>query len=287
MVVKRNGCITNPLTDISGTRATRPFDTILLHTILLALSVSLSDTPSVLIVIAMEDEAKPFIEHLGVEKQDSFFSSNLPFQAFSGKYEGCSVTVVTNGKDAVYGTGVDNVGTVPAAMVTYLALEKLPETDLVLNAGTCGGFQKKGAKIGSVFLTSAVANHDRRIQIPPFIPYGIGKVESPSTANLQKEFGWQTGVCTTGNSLDHTPEDDTNMDTNDASVKDMEGASIAWAAKLASKEYVGVKVVTDIVDGDRPTQDEFLENLGTAAKSLQDALPKVIGYDCGKKLSEL
>jgi 5'-methylthioadenosine nucleosidase len=45
--------------------------------------------------------------------------------------------------------------------------------------------------------------------------------------------------------------------------------------------------VTDIVDGDRPAQEEFMENLSVAAKSLQDALPKVIEFVCGKTVSEL
>ena len=48
-----------------------------------------------------------------------------------------------------------------------------------------------------------------------------------------------------------------------------------------------IKSVTDIVDGDRPTQDEFLENLGTAAQALKDTLPKVIEFMAGKTVEEL
>jgi 5'-methylthioadenosine nucleosidase len=47
------------------------------------------------------------------------------------------------------------------------------------------------------------------------------------------------------------------------------------------------QVVTDIVDGDRPTADEFLENLGAAARSLQEAVPKTIDFVAGKRLSDL
>jgi 5'-methylthioadenosine nucleosidase len=45
---------------------------------------------------------------------------------------------------------------------------------------------------------------------------------------------------------------------NNASVKDMEAAAIAYVAELAGVPFFGVKVVTDIVDGDRPTQVFFL-----------------------------
>lgn len=48
-----------------------------------------------------------------------------------------------------------------------------------------------------------------------------------------------------------------------------------------------VKAVTDIVDGDRPTAEEFLENLHSAAAALQGTLPKVLGFLAGKELQAL
>lgn len=243
---------------------------------------------NVVIAIAMEAEAAPFIEHLKLENDPSFFNSKSPFQAYTGTHENCKLTVVTNGKDHVHDTQVDNVGTVPAALVTYLTLDKLDgEVDLLINAGTCGGFKRKGAEIGDVYLTTAVANHDRRIPIPDFVPYGIGKIDSLDVSNLAKVMNAKTGVCTTGNSLDAHDVDDVHMSSNDASVKDMEAAAIAWSCSLHETPHFGLKVVTDIVDGDKPTQEEFFENLGTAAKSLQEALPKVIEHVCGRKHDEL
>lgn len=243
---------------------------------------------SIAIAIAMEAEAKPFIDHLNLIEDKKFFSSKSPFQAFRGEYENCMLTVITNGKDHIHDTKVDNVGTVPAALATYLALEKLDGTcDLLINAGTCGGFKRKGAEIGDVFFTTAVANHDRRIPIPDFVPYGIGKIDSVDVSNLAKLMNAKMGVCTTGNSLDKHDIDDFHMESNDASVKDMEAAAIAWSCQLHNTPYFGLKVVTDIVDGDKPTQEEFFENLGAAAKSLQDALPKVVELICGKSHNEL
>ena len=53
------------------------------------------------------------------------------------------------------------------------------------------------------------------------------------------------------------------MKNNEASVKDMEAAAIAWSVALHNRTtFLGVKVVTDIVDGDKPTQEEFLEQVG-------------------------
>ena len=67
----------------------------------------------------------------------------------------------------------------------------------------------------------------------------------------------------------------------------MEAASIAWIAEYTNTPFVCVKVVTDIVDGDRPTHEEFLENLHIASDSLQTVVPKVIDFMLGKKFSEL
>ena len=241
---------------------------------------------SVIVAIAMEAEAAPFIDHLKLESEEGFFPSTTPFHAFSGSHGTCRVTVVTNGKDQVYETGVDNVGTVAASMATFLALEKLPETDVLINAGTCGGFRRKGAEIGNVFVTTAVANHDRRIPIPGFTEYGVGRSEQKGENHpmlpekVAEHLNHKLGVCTTGNSLDKTPEDETHMLANDAAVKDMEAAAIAWSCALHDTPFLGLKVVTDIVDGEFPTQEEFLENLHAASKSLQEALPKVLDYVC-------
>jgi len=248
----------------------------------------------VLVAIAMEAEAVPFVEHLGLEKDDSLFESHLPFLAYTGTHKDAKVTVVTNGKDAVYDTGVDNVGTVPAALATYLALHKLKDSvDLLINAGTSGGFRRKGAAIGDVFLTTAVSNHDRRIAIPGFDSYGVGLLENSSSdtilspESLASQLGFKTGIVSTGNSLDKTQECEKNMLANDASVKDMEAAAIAWSCALLQKPFLGVKVVTDIVDGDFPSQEEFLANLSTAAKSLQEALPRVLDAVIGKSYGDL
>jgi 5'-methylthioadenosine nucleosidase len=64
----------------------------------------------------------------------------------------------------------------------------------------------------------------------------------------------------------------------EASVKDMEAAAIAWVAELSSTPFFSLKVVTDIVDGERPTHEEFLENLSSAASVLQKKLPEVIDF---------
>lgn len=235
---------------------------------------------------AMEAESKPFIERLGL-KQDtpSKLLGPAPCISYSGSLpNGLVVHVVWNGKCDTH--LCDNVGTVPASLSAYLAIQAF-NPDLVISAGTAGGFKAQGAAIGDIFLSSNIINHDRRIPIPGFDSYGIGKTSSTSTPALQASLGFKSGVVSSGNSLDYTDKCLVIMNEHEAAVKEMEAAAIAWVCGIYKKPFVCVKSITDIVDGSRPAHEEFLENLGTAARSLQDALPRVLDFIAGKKLSDL
>jgi 5'-methylthioadenosine nucleosidase len=249
----------------------------------------------ILILMAMSAEASPLISRLSltaVAQAPATSSStfSLPYETYTGSFtNSMSITLLTSGKCATH--GVDNVGTLHAGLMTMYALREVQGSDkydLVLNAGTCGGFISKGCSIGSVCIPEHAAFHDRRITIPgtPFEAYGDGKThchtgESGNVtqiSSIRESLNYLGGGVTTGDSLDHTAEDMLKMMANGSTVKDMEGAAIAKVCELAGIGYLGVKVVTDLVDGERPAFEEFLENLGTAAKSLEEAVPKILEF---------
>lgn len=241
---------------------------------------------NVLIAFAMEAEATPFITKLGLIKDDPpKIAGPAPCVTFSGALpSGLKVHVVWNGKCST--NAVDNVGTVPACLSSYLAIMAF-QPDLVISAGTAGGFKSQGAAIGDIFLSKEIVNHDRRIPIPGFDKYGIGLIKSPSVPNLQAALGLKLGVVSSGNSLDYTDKCMEIMGQHQAAVKEMEAAAIAWVCELFGTPLLCIKSITDIVDGGRPSQDEFLENLHTAAAALQENLPKVLEFVAGKELSAL
>lgn len=151
------------------------------------MSTIVSDPPSdaikhVLVLIAMEAEATPLLKLLNLATIPST-PKNAPCIIHSGLYKGCTVSVVTNGKCSKF--GVDNVGTVPAALSTYLAINQL-NPDLIINAGTAGGFKAKGASIGDAYICSHMKNHDRRIPIPGFTEYGTGSYTAFPSPNIIK-----------------------------------------------------------------------------------------------------
>jgi len=251
------------------------------------MSAPTSEQKHVLVLIAMDAEAAPFLQRLQLKEAPLAGPAWLPCKAYTGDYNDMRITVVTNGKwRAGQADAVDNVGTTPAALAAFAAISSLQPT-LVINAGTAGGFKSKGACIGDTFVTTMHRHHDRRITIPGWDDYARGHHEAHSCEKLRSVLGFKGGVVTTGNSLDATETDRIIMSSNDASVKDMEAAAIAWVAEMAAVPFFALKCVTDIVDGDQPTHEEFLQNLGTAAASLQVSLISVVDYLVGKTASEL
>ncbi|GAY65343.1 hypothetical protein CUMW_240370, partial [Citrus unshiu] len=213
---------------------------------------------SVVIIIAMQTEAMPLVNKFELkEDQDSVFPEGVPWVRYHGTYKDLHLNIIWPGKDT--SLEVDSVGTISASLVTYASIQAL-KPDLIINAGTAGGF--KGASIGDVFLISDVAFHDRRIPIP---------------------------VCklSTGDSLDMSSQDETSITANDATIKDMEGAAVAYVADLFKVPAIFVKAVTDLVDGDKPTAEEFMQNLVAVTAALEQSVSQVIDFINGKRFSEL
>eukprot|EP00798_Chlamydomonas_sp_ICE-L_P020726 gene20726-27541_t len=245
----------------------------------------MSTIKKVLVVFAMEAEAMPFINHMALKMDEpAVIAAPAPCVTFSGQASGMDLHVVWNGKCAT--NAVDNVGTVPAALASYLAIQAF-KPDVVISAGTAGGFKSQGAAIGDIFISSSLVHHDRRIPIPGFDAYGVGHAEAVPTPKLQASLGFKQGVVSSGNSLDYTEKCMEIMTSKNVAIKEMEAAAIAWVCGLFETPFFGVKSVTDIVDGDKATQDEFMENLSAAAQSLQANLPKVLEFMAGKTISEL
>ncbi|KAK6946383.1 Nucleoside phosphorylase domain [Dillenia turbinata] len=240
---------------------------------------------TIVIVIAMQTEALPLVNKFQLtEDVDSVFPKGVPWVRYHGFYKDLNINIIWPGKDTTL--GVDSVGTISASLVTYASIQAL-QPDLLINAGTAGGFKAKGACIGDVFLASEVAFHDRRIPIPVFDQYGVGLRRTFQTPNLLKELNLKVGRLSTGDSLDMSQPDEAAIMENDATVKDMEGAAIAYVADLLSVPAVFVKAVTDIVDGDKPTAEEFLQNLVAVTAALGQSVTQVVDFISGKCLSDL
>ncbi|XP_068483478.1 5'-methylthioadenosine nucleosidase-like isoform X4 [Phaseolus vulgaris] len=229
---------------------------------------------NIVIVVAMEMEALPIVNRFRLTRQPhSSFPERVPWVRYGGTYKDLSINLIWPGKD-------------PASAIGHCFVLSATSPDPFLS-GTTGGFKAKGASIGDIFIISGCAFHDRRIPIPGFDLYGVGLRKAFDTPNLIKELNLKVGRLSTGNSLDMTLQDESLIMANDATVIDMEGAAIAYVADLLKVPAIFVKAVTNIVDGDKPIVEEFLENLAAVADALDPAVEQVVNFINGNSLSEL
>lgn len=226
------------------------------------------------LIIAMEAEARPLIERFGLQRVEDYFAP-LPTLLYQGIIGGKELSLVLNGKQH----GLDLVGCEAATLTAQVAIDRLCP-DLILNAGTCGAFRARGAAIGDVYLSRGpVMFHDRRVgDDGGWHDMGIGNYPTMDAAPMAADLGLKLGKVTTGSSLDMLDRDLEIILAEGGELKDMEAGAIAYVASLHSVPLVCIKSVTDLVDGGRPTEEEFHENLALASLALRDACVKVIQY---------
>jgi nucleoside phosphorylase len=196
-----------------------------------------------------------------------------------------TVVVSINGKDRRH--GVDKIATQPAVLNAYVTtLHRRP--DLVISAGTAGGWAKHGTQVGDVFVSrDHFVFHDRRIALPGFEDYGIGTYPTVDASGLAAALGLKQGVVSSGNSLDESAEDREAFARSGAMVKEMEAAAVAWVADLLSVPMMAIKSITDLVDSPAPTSEQFLMNLRHASQRLTDVLMEVFDYCDGRTIQDL
>lgn len=221
-------------------------------------------------IVAMQQEAQPFIDHYGVEEVKDFFAP-LPCKL----YRKDDLYIVHNGK--IHGSNI--IGCEAAAMTTTLAMERL-HPDIVVTSGTCGGFKSEGADIADVFIGNRAMFHDRRV--PGDDEWGTQALGNYSvwegSQKMAEALGLPMAKLTTGSSLDMQPCDLEIIKANGGQLKDMEGAAVAFTCSLYNVPIIIVKSVTDLCDSGAETFEEFSKNLEKACESLRQANVRVIDY---------
>ena len=228
------------------------------------------------IIVAMRSEAMPLVDTLGLKKQEGILPRGVPFECFTGKSGHKQISVVLGGSNTEH--GVDNVGTLPASLMTWLAIEHL-DPDLIVNAGTAGGIAEQGCEVGDVFLSEGdFCFHDRRIPLPGYREYGVGSHPSVDTSEMAASLGYKRGRISTGDSLDMTDTDLEMIQANKAVLKEMEAAAVAWVCRMTETPMFAVKVVTDLIDRSVSTEKQFTANLRRAVSNLKQSVSRIVEY---------
>lgn len=224
----------------------------------------------------MRAEAQPLIDYYGLEEQEGFFSP-LPCKLYrpSSKLpslfrEGLGVSLILNGVDH----DRDLIGCEAAAVTTQAAIIKL-QPDLVISCGTCGGWQRYGARVGQTYIADGVMFHDRRVPGDnEWDTQGLGNYPVwEGSWRIAEALGLPMGKVTTGSSFDLSPEEDALIDANGGRLKEMEGAAVAFVCSLYKVPVMLVKVVTNLRD---VAEDEQIDNFQANMKQASDSLLKAV-----------
>lgn len=230
---------------------------------------------TVAVLFAMDIEAAPLIERFGLQEPKNIEGREFGFRAYQTKVNKLNLCVLVNGKSSRF--GVDNIGTEAAAINSYLAIRNF-KPDLLISAGTAGGFASRGSHIGDIYFSEGqVVYHDHRIPIAGFEEYGRGSYPVLKLARLPEQFGAKRGVVSTGNSLDATGTDLALMELAGAAVKDMEAAAIARVCEETGTAFFAVKSITDLAD-DPNNHNVFLQNYAIASAALGTLLERVLRF---------
>lgn len=225
---------------------------------------------NILLLVAMEVEAKAIIRKLDLVPAEGYFDPDLPFQTYqTTSAMPLKINLVCSGKCKNF--KIDRIGKEAAVLMAWESI-KVFKPDLIINAGTAGGFKHKGANIGDVYLGGLIKYHDRLFHINEFVNYGIGSYVSHDLTSIANKIGLKSGTVSTGNNLMASIQETEQMGKNNADVKEMEAAAIAEVAQLKRIPMIAIKTVTDFVDSDGSTQEQFLTNYKIALQNLSQKI---------------
>ncbi len=231
---------------------------------------------SLIVFVAMEDEAAPIAKRLALGHASAMIQGQ-PMMVREGVVAGARVRLITPGRDAH--THTDRVGLVYAATTLTAALT-IERADLVINAGTAGGFESRGVAIADLVLARTVSVHDARVALPGFDVLARGHTRlSPSDSalhamaeELSAHATAHIGAVSSGSSLDSTSDERELFTREHIRAKDMELAALAMVARDWGVALAALKGITDLVDRSEPIHTSFLRNLARASEHVASAV---------------
>ena len=240
---------------------------------------------NVALLMAMDAEAQPVIQALGLQYAPGVINERLPMRCYSGCCGTVNVWLIVSGTDQRY--GVDNIGSEAATLMAYEAMVNL-QPDIVISAGTAGGFASRGAEIGTVYVSDrCFVFHDRHVPLPGFDRSAIGEYPALNVRHLALALGLPRGVISTGSSLQKSTADIAVIEAHQAVAKEMEAAAVAWVAMLFDTPVMALKSITNLLDEDNSSEREFSKNLDVASLALKDKVVELIAYLENKSIKQL
>lgn len=228
---------------------------------------------NIVLVYAMQAEADPFLARCSAVEVAMPGPSWLPFRLFRCAHDRHEVHALVSGVDARF--GVDNIGLEAATLMAYVAIEQWRPA-LMISCGTAGGFAARGAQIGTVYVGDTFLFHDRHVPLPGFAQSGLSKTRTYDAAALAEALGLTRIAVSSGSSLRRSDDDIAVMHAHDVHAKEMEVAALAWVCQLAGVPLLAIKSVTNLLDHDSRSEDQFRTHFPVAVAALARETERVL-----------
>jgi len=229
---------------------------------------------SLAMLCALEIEADPIIRLLKMHEHQDIFDQRLRLRFFaSSRFP--DICLVLFGKCPR--AKVDRIGTQIATLAAWESIRQIRPAFLA-SVGTAGGFKAKGAQIGDIYAShGSIYFHGRHIPVPAYRSFELG--EFPSS-KLDINGTIKKGVISSGDCVPLVASDQEKMQLIGTDAKDMEAAAVAEIANLAGVPMFAVKSISDFVDSDERTHEQFLANYKIATEKLAQAMEFIVSNRC-------
>lgn len=224
---------------------------------------------SLAILCALELESTPIINLLAMKERE-VFDQRLRLRFFaSEKYP--AIGLVLFGKCPL--NNVDRIGTQIASVAAWETIKTI-EPQKIVSAGTAGGFKSKGAQIGDIYVSHGpIYFHGRHIPVPDYKAFELGNFPS---MDVSINVRIKKGIISSGDSIPISRYDQDKINLIGSDAKDMEAAAVAEIAHLANVPMVALKAISDIVDSNEGTHQQFMVNYKIAIENLANTLEYLI-----------
>ena len=234
--------------------------------------------PTILGMIAMDKEGKDFAVAHGFCKSEKVLAiPEVPAEIYEKKIsENCNQIFIISGPCPLH--RVNRIG--PSINLLAMAAIHTFKPDYIINGGFAGGFEKRGAAIGDIYIGSEqVFNHDRFFtEDDAYKAYCEGGFPAFYSDELAAAIGAKKGQITSSGSMLASAEERHNMERFGTVVKDMEALAIAEVAFMMHTPFIPIKVITDFVDHPSCSQEQFNKNHPRLVTNLHTAMLRTFDF---------
>ncbi|MBQ7308280.1 MAG: 5'-methylthioadenosine/S-adenosylhomocysteine nucleosidase [Clostridia bacterium] len=213
------------------------------------------------IVVAMNKEAKHFIEKMTDLKIKKALNKDIYF----GKF---------NGKECVL--MISGIGKVNSALTTQYLIDNY-KPEFLLNFGTTGAIDSN-MKVGDIYICKKAIQFD--FDLSEIDNCEVGYMEEYDTKffdcdneYLKRENA--IGVLATSDRFSDNQQDIDFLRSIGCNLKDMEGGAIFQVCKANNTKLLMIKAVSDVAN-DESMINQYLQNVKIASKKLIDYLEENI-----------